>query len=165
MGSPRRTLLVEFSYPGWPFFGLQPQPDRPTAGGTLLELAQDVLGERGRGVCFAARTDRFASAAQNFATLWVRGAAHADAEASEWGGRQRLGLRVLSVREVPRSVNARNTPTGKRYRYTIEDAQALKRVHLTPPLRDGSSWCIAPPLNEQLMAAAGQLLVGTHDFS
>src|SRR5690606_37435815 len=119
MGSPRRTQLVEFSYPGWPFFGLQPQPDRPTAGGTLLELVQDVFGERGRGVCFAARTDRFVSADQNFATLWYRGVADFEANASELVGRQRLGLRVLSVREVPRSVNARNPPTGKRYRYTI----------------------------------------------
>ncbi len=165
MSSPdRHTVLVEFRYPGAPFHGLQPQPGQTTAGGTLMDLVAEVLVHPPKGLSFAARTDRYVSALQNYATFWVRGESQLEPKLASLVGRSRSGLCVLSAQVVPRSVNARNSPVSKHYRYVIRDGVPPYVAQNAAGNQSGQAWEIVPRLDIALMARATQVLLGTHDF-
>jgi len=70
-----------------------------------------------------------------------------------------VAIRVVRCRYVPRNFHARFSAKGKLYRYQIWAAPIL------PPLEVGRGWHIPTPLDLDLLKAAGQRFVGTHDFA
>jgi tRNA pseudouridine38-40 synthase len=158
----RRTLLVEFGYRGRNFHGVQPQPGLRTAGGELRKLVEAKLETPVSGVSFSARTDAGVDAKQNFATMCFRASSDwGAAPLSDWApGSDQLWIRSISL--VPRSLHARNSATGKHYRYQIRAE--------TPPehpsaLSNHQIWTVVPALNVEAMRAGARRLLGKHDFS
>lgn len=69
-------------------------------------------------------------------------------------------ITVWRLRRVPATFDARFSATRRRYRYRICDAAAMS------PLWRHDTWHVgSPTLDVDAMAAAGQHLVGEHDFS
>lgn len=160
--SHRATLLVDFGYDGAPFFGLQPQPGHPTAGGALKERLSAAASQPPRGLAFAARTDRGVHAVSTAATCWFPAdAIDVAAVAAAIAAPRADHLVVHGVYRVDGSVHARNVALGKHYRYVVvDDADASDA--------DGDherAWFVVPHLDVEAMQVAAAALVGTHDFS
>ncbi len=68
-------------------------------------------------------------------------------------------IRVLRCRYVPQYFHARFSAKGKIYRYKIWSAAVL------PPLEFGRAWHVAAPLDFEVLKAAANCFVGTHDFA
>jgi len=68
-------------------------------------------------------------------------------------------ISVAWVRQVSDAFHARFTATGRRYRYVI-----LNRLQRSA-LHRHRAWWVHQPLDEHVMHAAAQHLVGEHDFS
>jgi len=157
--SRRTAVLVRFGYDGARFFGLQPQPGFPTAGGALRDRLTAAAGTPPSGLAFAARTDRGVHARRNLATCYwkipVDVAAIAAAVAVDNGD----GLRDVAVEAVPPTVHARGISRGKHYRYCVHDG--AEAAHLD----DTAAWRVAPVVDVARMAAGAARLVGRHDFT
>lgn len=152
----RHTFLVELSYLGRYFYGVQPQPGLRTVGSELRERLTKAFGQRPRGLTFAARTDSGVSAVSNFATCWVRLSEHEVQRALHQLAQPEVSaLTLRSVRLTPRSMNARMCATSKHYRYAVNYGPA--------PLAE--AWNVETPLDVGHMRRAAHFLVGTHDFS
>ena len=158
--SRRVAFLVHFGYGGAAFYGLQPQPGLPTAGGALADRLAAALHQRPRGLAFAARTDRGVHCEDNLATFWVprpdlpdvaAACAAIAADADD-------GLFNVRAEEVEPTVHARGISRGKRYRYCIADGLDDVTDH---PRR----WEIVPTLDVDRMQEAAAAFIGTHDFS
>jgi tRNA pseudouridine38-40 synthase len=178
--SHRAAFLVVFGYDGAPFYGLQPQPDRPTAGGALKTRIEKALGAPPRGLAFAARTDRGVHAWRNVATFWTpaaeggvplddndvaRIAAGIMADADDH-------LRVHAACRVPAHTHARAVGDGKHYRYRIKDSQPSRAIDDGDDddgddgdNRDDDAWCVVPALDVDAMREAAVACLGKHDFS
>lgn len=158
----RRTLLVECSYLGRYFYGVQPQPGFRTVAGELRQMFADVTGLAVRGLTFAARTDAGVDALCNYATCWYRGPALTPQQVARLTAPSNSALRIATVRDVPRRMNARASSSAKHYRYQI-------RPSVPPPMPDhrasDGAWCVACPLSRRAMQTAAYALQGTHDFS
>lgn len=158
----RQTLLLECSYLGQYFHGVQFQKDKRTVAGELSHQLITALGAPPRGLTFAARTDAGVSARQNFATCWYRGNPLSDQALARLTQPNASALQVTRVQLVPRALNARSSSRSKHYQYRI-------RTSVPPSLIAQNSckdtWCIAPSLSAEPMQRAAQLLTGTHDFS
>jgi tRNA pseudouridine38-40 synthase len=152
--SDRRTLLLELSYLGRYFHGVELQGERRTVASELQQQVASVFGVRLNGLVFASRTDAGVSALQNFATGWCRDVpAQLDLDAL-----CALGPSALVIRRalwVPRALQARNCARSKHYRYRIATREAL----------DADAWRVVPPLDVERMQSAARLLVGHHDFA
>ena len=161
--SHRAALLVRFGYVGDRFFGLQPQPGLPTAGGALIDrLTSAAAGRAPRGMAFAARTDRGVHATRNVATCWFPvGEVDVDAAIRAVTAPRDDGLMVHGAWRVDPFTHARSVSSGKHYRYVIEDG-------VDSALASGlhtHAWAVVPTLDEALMQVAATGLLGTHDFS
>jgi tRNA pseudouridine38-40 synthase len=160
--SRRATLLVSFGYDGGPFFGLQPQPDRPTAGGALQARLTAAAGQGPRGLAFAARTDRGVHALHNIATCWFPvGAIDPALLATSLMASNDEALWVRGVWRVDASVHARNVALAKHYRYVVDDQADVSEAQ-------GShrrAWSVVPYLDVDAMQRAATQLVGTFDFT
>lgn len=174
----RLQLLIRFGYFGAPFRGLQPQKDQPTAGGALGARLEAAVGERARGLAFAARTDSGVNALTNLCTcffprklLEARGLSDEEVVAAVAAPRDD-GLINVRPEIVPRNVHARGCSAGKRYRYFVDDGCAPERIGPeTRPSRPRDprfglySWRIHPRLDLERMQAAATVLCGEHDYS
>lgn len=175
--SKRTALLVRFGYDGAGFWGLQPQPGLPTAGGALevrlRDAARAVLGAarddaRPKGLAFAARTDRGVHAGANLATCYFladKGQPPLDLDVDALAAAAAVdrddGLTSVEVRRVAPTLHARGISRGKHYRYRLRD-------RCPAPLdvdSDGLRWLLVPALDVDAMNAACRVLSGTWDFS
>jgi tRNA pseudouridine38-40 synthase len=159
----RTTLLIRFGYDGARFFGLQPQLDLPTAGAALaarLRMARTPTGEPtpAKALNFTARTDRGVHALGNLATCYFRGPLDLEHLLAQLATDHGDGLLAVSAQVVPTDVHARNVARGKHYRYRIRD-----RIEEVTP--DTHAWLIHPTVNVDVMQQAGNVFLGTHDFS
>ncbi len=176
----RCQLLLRLGYEGSGFFGVTPQPGRPTVLDAARARVEGALRVRARSLQVAARTDAGVHAVENFATCWVRDAPDAIAGLQQLDGAERDGLR-LQARAVPIHVFARTLGRGKHYRYRIEpehdpawiadirqrDLARRRTPEAWPPLPPDQAriWQVAPSLDVDAMGAAAVHLLGTHDFS
>ena len=136
--TPKATILVEFSYDGCRFHGLQCQPGLTTVAGALLDYLEQQLAQPLGAQSFAARTDAGVSAEQNFLTLRVSATADLTQRLARLQGRSPTkGLWILRAASVPRSVNARNCAVSKRYRYAIQDESGESGERLDLGVPDG----------------------------
>jgi tRNA pseudouridine38-40 synthase len=167
--SKRAAVLVRFGYDGSRFWGLQPQPGLPTAGGALEARLHDAAGLRPRGLAFAARTDRGVHADANLATCFFvddAGAAVDVAAVARAAAADRDdGLRDVAVFAVDPRVHARGVSRGKRYRYRLRGGVDVVDVDDDDALVDPRRWRVAPRLDVARMQAAADRLKGSHDFS
>jgi tRNA pseudouridine38-40 synthase len=154
----RWKLLV--AYDGAPFRGFAIQPELPTVGGSL----RHALGRTARMpeppvLTCAGRTD---------AGVHARGqVVHVDLPAIPFDG---VGLAralnrqlapsivVLSATAVSDDFDARRSATARSYRYLVWNAPA------PDPLWSPLTWHVRDPLDLRAMAAATDVLLGTHDF-
>ena len=155
---PQRNILLTVAYEGTRYSGWQIQPNVPTVQGALERRLEEMTGHRCR-VRAAGRTDAGVHALgqiANFPTtckIPLRGFLR---------GLNTLlpdDIGVVAVDEVPMEFDARRTNHGKHYRYSLWNQRA-------PSPRDARYYLhVHKPLDLSAMAAAGRLLVGTHDFA
>jgi tRNA pseudouridine38-40 synthase len=155
--SPRLKLTV--AYDGAAFAGWQSQTHRNTVQDELERALQKISGQRVR-VHGAGRTDAGVHA--------LAQCAHVDLPdrrltIKRWRNALNAVLpatvRILRCQYVSQRFHARFSATGKLYRYRIWAAPVL------PPLERGRAWHTSSPLDFDLLKAAGQKFIGTHDFA
>lgn len=177
MGKERVQILAAYGYAGWPFFGVAPQPELPTAGEALLNRLEQALGVRPRALAIAARTDAGVHADLALSTCHIE-QAELPGDLSLASSPREDGLLDVRTRVVGPHVHARALCAAKRYTYRVQDgldeeqaarAQADLGHHgraVTPdPGPAGRAWQVAGRLDHEAMALAATHLVGTHDFS
>src|SRR5690554_183734 len=153
----RVALGVEYN--GRDFHGFQSQPGAvATVQGCLQQALSSVANEPISLVC-AGRTDAGVHATGqvvHFDTL-----AHRPAKAWVLGALQQLpyAIAVRWAQAVPNHFHARFSARARAYRYLISDADTRPAL-----LHDQITW-VRYKLDVAAMAAAGQALVGEHDFS
>ena len=154
-----RRLKFIVAYDGASFAGWQSQTHQNTIQ-DHLERAFERAGAGPLRVHGAGRTDAGVHA--------LAQCAHADLpreslSAGRWMGALNALLpptiRVVRCRYVSKQFHARFSAKGKLYRYRIWSAPVLV------PFEYGRAWHITTPLDFELLNAAAQEFVGTHDFA
>lgn len=156
---PRYRLTIE--YDGTPYVGWQRQENGPSVQGAVETAIRSLTGEtvtiRGAG-----RTDSGVHA--------MGQVAHADLSRpwKEHTLRNALNahlvmagerIAILDAAEVPEDFDARFSAVRRHYLYRIVSRRA-------PLALDANrAWFVARELDHEVMHAAGQVLVGKHDFS
>ncbi|WP_337181216.1 tRNA pseudouridine(38-40) synthase TruA [Shinella sp.] len=156
---PRYRLRIE--YDGTPYVGWQRQENGPSVQGAveaaILSLTGETVSIRGAG-----RTDSGVHA--------MGQVAHADLS-RQWKEHTlrnalnaHLGMAgervaILDAAEVPDDFDARFSAKKRHYLYRI----ISRRAPLA--LEANRAWFVAKELDHETMHAAGQMLVGKHDFT
>ena len=152
-------LKLTVAYDGADFAGWQSQAHRNTVQDELERALQKISGQPIR-VHGAGRTDAGVHALAQCAHIDI-----SDKGMSVERWRNALNavlpaaVRVLRCQYVSQKFHARFSAAGKLYRYRIWAAPIL------PPLERGRAWHIFSPLDVDLLKAAGQEFIGTHDFA
>ena len=154
---PRRLKIV-VAYDGVPFAGWQSQVGGNTVQDNLERAFQAVTGQQVR-VHGAGRTDAGVHA--------LGQCAHADVPETtlmpeRWIAALNASLpatiRVLRCQPTPQSFHARYSAIGKTYRYRIWNDRILA------PHEIGRAWHVPVPLDRDMVTAAANEFIGTHDF-
>jgi tRNA pseudouridine38-40 synthase len=153
-----RWLKLTLAYDGGAYAGWQVQPDKPTVQGTLEAALRQITQETIR-VTAAGRTDAGVhalgqvvgfAAATRLSNAELQRALNAVLPAD---------VAVVSLDDAPEGFHATRDAVAKRYRYRIHNGR-------TPAVFDRHyAWHYPQPLDASAMHAAGQALVGRHDFS
>jgi tRNA pseudouridine38-40 synthase len=152
-------LKLTVAYDGAAFAGWQSQAHRNTIQDELERALQKISGQRIR-VHGAGRTDAGVHALAQCAHVDL-----SDKRMSIERWRNALNavlpatVRISRCQYVSQKFHARFSATGKLYRYRIWAAAIL------PPLERGRAWHIFSPLDVDLLKAAGQKFIGTHNFA
>jgi tRNA pseudouridine38-40 synthase len=155
---PARWLKLTVAYDGGAYAGWQVQPDKPTVQGTLeatwLRLTQETLR-----VTAAGRTDAGVHALGQAVGLSTETRLSNDDLHRGLNALLPNDIAVVTVEDAPENFHATYDAVGKRYRYHIHNGRA-------PSVFDRNyAWHFPQPLDAAAMHAAGQGLVGRHDFS
>lgn len=162
-------LRIDFGYDGTDFYGWSKQPELRTIQGAFLEALTLIFGEDENdfGIKVAGRTDAGVHA--------LGQVAHFDLTAEQLArlGRYTVAdiahklnqllpadIRVNKVALAPAGFDARFSAINRRYRYRIADNQLTFN-----PLEVRFTLEVPGHLDETQMHAAGQALVGLHDFA
>lgn len=154
---PRFKLLVE--YDGGPYAGFQRQQDQRTVQGAL-EAA--VLAFSGEEITLkaAGRTDTGVHARGQVVHFDLSKAWPSDTVRDAMNAHLRQELvGVVTAELVDDAFDARFSAKARHYRYTILNRRTQ------PVLERGKVWGVAKPLDETLMQAAADRLIGHHDFT
>lgn len=156
---PRYRLTIE--YDGTPYVGWQRQENGPSVQGAveaaILSLTGEAVTIRGAG-----RTDSgvhalgqvaHADLSRPWKTFALMNALNAHLTLA--GER----VAILEAQAVPDDFDARFSAVKRHYLYRI----ISRRAPLA--LEADRAWLVKKPLDHAVMHAAGQLLVGKHDFS
>ena len=154
-----RRLKLIVAYDGSQFAGWQSQSHRNTIQDHLERAFERVSGKRVR-LHGAGRTDAAVHALAQCAHVDL---ADDSLLALRWTRALNSLLpptiRVLRCGYVPKHFHARFSAKGKIYRYRIWSAAVL------PPLEFGRVWHVAAPLDFEILKAAANYFVGTHNFT
>jgi len=146
-------------YDGSGFAGWQRQDNAPTVQAALEAAVEKFCGER-VSIVAAGRTDAGVHALAQVAHLDLSRDWRPDTVRDALNFHLRpAAVAVLDAARAPDDFHARFSATGRRYAYRI----ANRRAPLT--LERGRAWWVPVPLDAAAMHAAGQALVGRHDFS
>lgn len=156
-GMQRVALAIE--YLGTNYHGFQTQASGVVTVQQSLEKALSAVANEPITLVCAGRTDagvhataqvvHFDTLAERPEKAWVRGTrAHLP-----------LDISVRWARPVVPAFHARFSARARSYRYLISDRSTYSAL-----LHQQLTWS-RKPLNEQLMRAAAQCLIGTHDFT
>jgi tRNA pseudouridine38-40 synthase len=153
-----RTLKLTLSYDGGAYVGWQRQTNGPSVQ-SCLELALAPFNAESVTVVGAGRTDAGVHALAQVASVRL---SHPIAPASllrAANARLPADVRVLAADVVPDDFHARFSATDKTYRYRLLGGA------ITSPFERRYGWHVPARLDYALMATAGRLLVGEHDFA
>ncbi|MFK7792611.1 MAG: tRNA pseudouridine(38-40) synthase TruA [Devosiaceae bacterium] len=154
---PRYRLTLEYN--GAPYAGFQRQDGPPTVQGVLEDAVHAFTGQT-ITLKAAGRTDTGVHATgqvvhfdlqKDWPTDTVRDAMNAHMRTEQ--------VAVLCASQVDESFDARFSATKRHYRYTILNRRP------PPVLERGHVWGVGVPLDENLMQAAADRLIGHHDFT
>lgn len=154
---PRYKLLIE--YDGSPYVGFQRQQEQRTVQGALeaavLALSGEVITLKAAG-----RTDTGVHAKGQVVHFDLTKDWDADTVRNAMNAHLRHEMvGVVEATQVEDSFDARFSAKRRHYRYTILNRR-------TPPILElGKVWGVAKPLDETVMQAAADRLVGHHDFT
>lgn len=155
-GPVRYAARVE--YDGTDFEGFQTQVGRRTVQGELERVLGQISAGRRVKVEGAGRTDAGVHArGQVIAFTWSAGRDAAQLERS-LAALLPADIAVGPLRRVPADFRPRYRALQREYRYSIWNGPAS-------PLRERHAVGVREPLDVAAMAAAGERLVGRHDFS
>lgn len=152
-------IRMVVAYDGTGFRGFAAQPGVVTIGGRIAEALEQVVGHQVELTC-AGRTDAGVHAWGQVLTTDVS-TERADPERLV-ASLNRMCAPQIVVRwaEVaPDGFDARFSAVARTYRYTV-----LNRP-VPDPFLASTSWHVAEPLDMRSMRAAGDPLIGEHDFS
>jgi tRNA pseudouridine38-40 synthase len=157
-------LRLDVAYDGTDFSGWAAQPDRRTVAGVLAAGLRNLFGhETPLGLTVAGRTD-----AGVHATGQV---CHVDVPTDLWSGlaptliRRLAGIlppdvRVVGVREMPATFDARFSALSRRYEYLVCDSEFGVRPQRR---REVLAW--PRPLDLSALVAGAAGLLGEQDFA
>jgi tRNA pseudouridine38-40 synthase len=153
-----RSLKLTLAYDGGAYAGWQVQPDKPTVQGTLESALRQITQESVR-VTAAGRTDAGVHAlGQVVGCATATRLSNADLQRA-LNAVLPDDIAVLSIEDVAEGFHATRDAVAKRYRYQIHNGR-------TPSVFDRHyAWHYPQPLDAEAMHAAGQGLLGRHDFS
>ena len=154
-----KRILITIEYDGAPFVGWQRQDNGASVQAALEAAAEAFIGVP-TPITGAGRTDSGVHATGQAAHLDVP--EKFDANRVMRALNAHLGavpVTVHSAREVPATLHARFSATGRRYLYRILPQRQK------PALDLGRVWHHRKPLDSERMHAAAQILVGRHDFT
>jgi len=154
-----KRILITIEYHGAPFVGWQRQDNGASVQAALEAAAEAFIGAP-TPITGAGRTDSGVHATGQAAHLDVP--EKFDANRVMQALNAHLGavpVTVHSAREVPATLHARFSATGRRYLYRILPQRQK------PALDLGRVWHHRKPLDSERMHAAAQILVGRHDFT
>ncbi len=152
-----RNIMLTLCYDGTDFHGWQRQPRLRTVQGALEDALQQLTGvapttnASGRtdaGVHALGQVVHFFTASRHPCQTFVRGL----------NALLPRDVRVLEAREMPQAFHATLDARSKRYRYVIDNGT------VACPFQLRYSWHVRPPLDADVMNAAGRCLLGRHDF-
>lgn len=155
---PTRTLKLTLEYNGTAYQGWQLQPGVATIQGELELRLQRILGSAHR-VHGSGRTDAGVHARGQVAHFYTVHPMPLTELKRALNATLPRDIAVSALEEAAPDFHARYTPHLKRYAY-----QFWTRPERSPFL-EPFSWHLLRGLEPELMARAGQVLVGTHDFS
>ena len=157
--SERTQFSLNFAYLSKGLYGVQQQPNFPTVLGNIRKRIEKAANKTAKALMISARTDRFVTALDNYATFWLKNPVNIN-ELENILNHNDDQLYGLKLKVVSPHVNARGSSLSKYYRYTIIDdcdPQIITSHELV--------WRIAPKLDILLMQEAAKILQGVHDFS
>jgi tRNA pseudouridine38-40 synthase len=152
-----RNIQLKMAYDGTDFHGWQRQPGLRTIQQVLEEAVEQLTGTRAAasaccrtdaGVHALGQSVHFLTASEHSTETIVR-ALNAMLPAE---------VRVLEAHERPETFHATLDARSKRYRYAIDNGL------FADPFRLRYSWHFRRKLDAAVMAAAGEALLGQHDF-
>ena len=152
-----RNIQLILAYDGTDFHGWQRQPGLRTIQQVLEDTLNQLTGapvattassRTDRGVHALAQSVHFLTTSRHSPETMVR-ALNALLPAD---------VRVLDAKERPQAFHATLDARSKRYRYAIDNGP------IANPFQLRYSWHVRRPLEAAAMAAAGEALLGRHDF-
>ncbi len=154
------VLRATVAYDGTRFHGFAQNAGVRTVAGELVAAASRVLGVP-VGLTVAGRTDAGVHAVGQVVGLEVPAGTAVDVVRlrNSLNGLVGPEVAVSSLEVAPPGFHARFDATWRAYRYRVLNAP----VH--DPFLAGTAWWVPEPLDVAAMQAAGDLLVGEHDFS
>lgn len=155
-----KRYAIGLEYDGTGFKGWQRQENVPTVQACLEKALSKVASTPILTFC-AGRTDAGVHATGQIVHFDIPATLIREDKAWIMGTNQFLpkGIRVLWAKEVPLYFDARHSALAREYCYKILNHRIRPSIY-----RDYLTW-VHRPLDEIVMHAAAQVLVGTHDFS
>jgi tRNA pseudouridine38-40 synthase len=153
-----RTIRLVLAYDGTDYVGWQRQPN----GVSIQALVEDaLLPIEGRPVTVigAGRTDAGVHALAQVAGVALASRIDPPSLMAALNATLPPDVRVRAADEGPPGFHARFSATGKVYRYYLREGRWVS------PFERRYVWHIPQALDDPAMAAAGQALVGHHDFA
>ncbi|MGH1340508.1 MAG: tRNA pseudouridine(38-40) synthase TruA [Nannocystales bacterium] len=158
MAAPRKNVRFTVAYDGRAFHGWQRHPGVPTVQGAL-EAALCKVCDAPVEVRGAGRTDRGAHASGQVASARLPDEVDVGTLEARVLAELPDGVSIRGVRVVEKGFHARMSALGKRYVYTIHNADPL------PAESQGRVWHVPDPLNIEAMRDCLEMFVGEHDFA
>jgi len=158
MNQNKHRLALGIEYDGTAFHGWQRQRDVVSVQETLEKALSKVAAESIKVVA-AGRTDTGVHATQQVIHFDTTAERHKDAWIMGTNTFLPPQVRVLWVKPVPSSFDARRSALSRRYLYKIYSHRIRPSLY-----RNQVGWCFKK-LDLQKMREASEFLIGEHDFS
>lgn len=153
-----KNIRLTLQYEGSQYEGWQVQPGARTVQGTIEEVIRAIAPDSSSLVA-AGRTDAGVHAIEQVAAFKTESHHAPEVFARALNAQIPRDIRVTGASLASPSFHPRFDARGKEYVYVIQ------RGRVASAFTHRFSWLITFGLDLDAMAAASQLLVGTHDFS